>query len=144
MDIFSTLVNACYNENPEFRLSSLYTIGFIFEELTKKLINEEYIKKFLFAIVFNFDKNFEEVLKVAINSFSKMVPFLGDVFSDKDLKRQLMENIYNLIDAEVIYHKLLLILNEIARYYYSKLDEIDFSKFFEFSLKCVRKFLLKN
>ena len=145
MEIFSALESTCYNQNPNFRISSLYTIGFIFDEVSEKLINGELIKKFLFAIVFNFDKSFQEVLKIAINCFGKFIPLLQKIFSDKELKKHLMENIYNLFDVEFILDDILLVLNDISKYYSCYLEENDLNKIFELSQKSVKFFyFIKN
>ena len=137
LEIFQTLINTSYNSNPEFRISSLYTIGYIFDEINPKFLNEDTRKKFLFSIVNNFDENYIEVLKVAINSFSKILPFIKNIFQINELKTQLMEKIFNLNNTELIYNDLLLILSEICKFYYNELNGYDIKKITEISEKCV-------
>ena len=143
LEIYQTFINACYNDFPEYRISSLYTIGYLFDEINPKFISNEIKRNFLSSILFNIEKNNEEVLKIALNSFIKILPHLKNLFSVIEIKGQIMQRIFDIKDFEIIYKDLLLILCEISKNYYNDLNENDIQIFIEISGKSVRNYLRK-
>jgi hypothetical protein len=138
LEIFETFINACYNNYPEYRISALYTIGYLFDEIDPKFLSNDTIRKFLMPILSNIDKKYENVLRISLYSFMKILPYLKNLFKYIEIKEQIMQKIYELIDQENIYSELLLILCEISKKNYIDLNENDFTIIEAISRKSVK------
>lgn len=71
-DIILSLVNNSFNENMNFRLASLETLGYICEELSSKTINPKDVELILTALIRNLnedscDENIAKICLTALN-----------------------------------------------------------------------------
>lgn len=116
------------------------TIGYLFDEVNHKFFSDDTKQKFVSCIIFNLDKSStSENLKIAMNSFLKILPAIKFYFNIREFKAQIMQKIYELKDEENCYDDLLLVLYEIAKNNFIDLDENDMNIIIEISEKCVRR-----
>ncbi len=142
LDFFETLINACYNDYPEYRISAICTIGNLFDEINPKFLSNETKRKFLLPVLFNINKKYEDVMKISLLSFLKILPHIKNLFSILEIKEQIMQKIHNLIDQENYYNEILLILCEISKKNYIDLNENDIILIEEVSRKSVKIILI--
>lgn len=89
-DIILSLVNNSFNENMNFRLASLETLGYICEELSSKTINPKDVELILTALIRNLNEDScdENIAKICLTALNHSIDL-----ADKNFKNPIESNL---------------------------------------------------
>lgn len=147
LDIFSTLINTCLNDNLYIQLSSLTTLEYIYEEINRGDIPDDTVSRLLntyYSILSNDNAN-PELILTSLKSVNKFLPFINHFVNNQTQRIQfydLIEKYTKNID-EKIRHQALLIFIDICRIYYDSL-ECYIEKIFDFTMIILEKDIEMN
>lgn len=91
-NVFDILINASKNNNLEIKITTLITLGYIFEDITIKNIKEETIiniTKIYYSILAEKNNNEQQnkiLIKNCLLSLKKFVPFLENIIKEDDTR----------------------------------------------------------
>ena len=147
MNIFDILIGASNNENVYIQLSSIMTLGYIFEEINENDINDDIMRKILFCYynILNQNDINLELHKSTLDSLLHFIPFIKNVIMNNEQSKIFYELIEKSIknDYNIIRNKSIKIFVEISRRYYDYLENYIYN-LIDFSSKIMEKDSLDN
>ena len=86
LNIFDILIGTSNNENINIQLSSIITLGYIFEEINENDISDEIMRKILFCYynILNKDNINLELHKSTLDSLFHFIPFIKNVIMNNE------------------------------------------------------------
>lgn len=126
INIFDILIGTSNNENIYIQLSSITTLGYIFEEINENDINDDIMRKILFCFynILNQKEINLELHKSTLDSLFHFIPFIQNVIMNNEQSKIFYELIEKSIknDSNIIRSKSIKIFIEISRRYYDYLE----------------------
>ena len=147
LNIFDILIGTSNNENINIQLSSIITLGYIFEEINENDISDEIMRKILFCYynILNKDNINLELHKSTLDSLFHFIPFIKNVIMNNEQSKIFFELIEKSIknDYIIIRSKSIKIFIEISRRYYDYLENY-INNLIDFSSKIMEKDSIDN
>jgi importin subunit beta-1 len=84
-NLIPILAHNCFNENINFRVASIETLGYICEELTNKTMQASEVDQILTALITNIsDVNVsEDILIISLKGLLNIIPLAGKNFASQ-------------------------------------------------------------